>query len=61
MYGNEIPLDIRLCLVPRLGKLVAYLILGSYKRGKKRTGRIVTHRIGNSPWPRLRFDIEDTM
>jgi hypothetical protein len=43
----------------RLGKLVAYLVLGSYARGKKRIACIVTYRIGNSPWPQMRFDIED--
>jgi hypothetical protein len=43
-----------------LGKFVAYLVLGSYKRGRKRIARIVTYRIGNSQWPQMRFDIEDT-
>lgn len=44
----------------RLGKLVAYLVLGSYERGRKRIARIVTYRIENSLWPQMRFDIEDT-
>ncbi|KAJ5390246.1 uncharacterized protein N7496_001314 [Penicillium cataractarum] len=44
----------------RLGKLVAYLVLGSYERGKRRIARIITYRTGDSPWPHMRFDIEDT-
>ncbi|KAJ5891782.1 uncharacterized protein N7473_008010 [Penicillium subrubescens] len=44
----------------RFGKLVAYLVLGSYQRGRKRIPRIVAYRIGNSQWPQMRFDIEDT-
>jgi hypothetical protein len=44
----------------RLGKIVAYLILGSFEQGTKKIARVVTYRIGNAPWPQMRFDIEDT-
>ena len=50
--------DFQALLGTRIGKIVAYLVLGAFERGTRRIARIVTWRAGSPRSLQMRFDIE---